>query len=456
MDIRFLGGAGTVTGSRYLLSAGRRRILVDGGLFQGFKQLRLRNWDPPPFDCAQLDAVLLTHAHIDHSGYLPVLVQRGFSGPIYATRATHDLCRILLPDSGRLQEEEAASANRNGWSKHSPARPLYTEAEARIALEHFTARPYDKDFDVAEGVRARFLYAGHILGASMIHVQHRRRSILFSGDLGRPNDPIMRPPVDPPVCDDLIIESTYGNRRHGEEDPIERLGEVIGRTAARGGVVVIPAFAVGRTQALLDGIHRLKQSGRLPADLPIYLNSPMAADVTSIYRRHHALHRLDSEAAARMSRTATIVNTVDDSRELNLRRGPMVIIAGSGMATGGRVVHHLKAFAPDPNNTILFCGFQEGGTRGAAMLGGAEIIKIHGQFVPMRAEVAEISNFSAHADWQEILDWLKRMPVPPRRCFITHGEPAAADALRQRIEESLGWPCIVPAYLERYRPRDGL
>jgi metallo-beta-lactamase family protein len=456
LDIRFLGAAGTVTGSRYLLSTGGHQMLVDCGLYQGYKQLRLRNWAKPPFDPAKLDAVLLTHAHIDHSGYLPAVVRDGFEGPVYATRATFDLCKIMLPDSGRLQEEEAANANRRGWSKHKPALPLYSEADALAALESFEPKAFEREFEVVEGVSARFLHAGHILGASMIHVKHAGRSILFSGDLGRRDDAIMRPPVDPPACDDLVVESTYGNRQHGDEDPIEQLGEVIARTIARGGVVVIPSFAVGRTQALLDGIYRLKQAGRLPKTLPVYLNSPMAVDVTSIYRRHHALHRLSAEQTEHMCRAAKFVNTVEQSKALNERSGPMVIIAGSGMATGGRVVHHLKAFAPDRRNTILFCGFQSGGTRGDALLRGAEVIKIHGEFVPVRAEVAEISNFSAHADWTEIIDWLKRMPKPPKRCFITHGEPEASDALRQRIEQALGWRCIVPAYLERYRPRDGL
>ncbi len=448
MDVQFLGATGTVTGSKYLLREGASRLLVDCGLFQGFKQLRLRNWAHPPFDAATLDAVVLTHAHLDHSGYLPLLVRRGFKGPIYCTHATLDLCRILLPDSGRLQEEEAEQAARHGWSRHRPALPLYTEADAVQALENFEARAFDTAFEAAPGLHVRLLRAGHILGAAMVRVEGPRRSILFSGDLGRPRDPLMHPPATVAAADYLVVESTYGDRAHDPADPQQRLGEIIARTIARDGVVVIPSFAVGRTQSLLWAIHRLKQARVLPGELPVFLNSPMAVDATGIYRRHRAEHRLSPDECQAMCHAARFVNTVEESKRLNQRKGPMVIIAGSGMASGGRVVHHLKAFAPDPRNTILFAGFQAGGTRGAAMLAGAEAVKIHGEYVPVRAEVALIDNLSAHADAQEILEWLAGFKAPPRRTFVTHGEPAAADALRQRIEEQLRWRCEVPDYLQ--------
>lgn len=448
MKLQFLGATGTVTGSKYLLTAGTQRVLVDCGLFQGYKQLRLRNWSRLPLDPRELSAVVLTHAHLDHSGHLPLLVRNGFRGPVFCTGATAELCRILLPDSGRLQEDEAKHANQYGWSKHKPAQPLYTEKDALRALELFETRTYELDFEAAPGLIIRFLPAGHILGSAMVRASHERVSALFTGDLGRPDDPIMRAPVPVQQADYLVVESTYGNRLHDPADPVAKLGDVIRRTSERGGVVVIPSFAVGRTQSLLYGIHVLKQRGDIPNSLPVFLNSPMAIDATAIYRRYRLEHRLDPEQCRGMCQAAHIVNTVEESIRLNERHGPMVIIAGSGMATGGRVVHHLKVFAPDARNTIMFAGYQAGGTRGAAILTGAESVKIHGQYVPVRAEIALLENLSAHADYAETLGWLKHFSSAPRRTFITHGEPAAADALRLRIEEQLRWDCQVPDYLE--------
>jgi metallo-beta-lactamase family protein len=448
MDLQFLGATGTVTGSKYLLRGNAGSLLVDCGLFQGYKQLRQRNWAAPPLDVARLDAVALTHAHLDHSGYLPRLVKSGFKGPVHCTSGTYDLCRLLLPDSGRLQEEEAELANRHGFSRHAPALPLYTEADALTAIDRLEAHDFEEEFEAAPGLRLRFLPAGHILGAAMVRVQAGARSVLFSGDLGRPNDPIMHAPTRVERADVVVVESTYGDRAHDPADPQQRLGDVIARTTARGGVVVIPSFAVGRTQSLLWAIHRLKQARAIDGELPVFLNSPMAVDATNIYRRHRAEHRLSPEDCLAMCHAARFVNTVEESKRLNERRGPMVIIAGSGMATGGRVVHHLKAFAPDPRNTILFAGFQAGGTRGAAMLAGAPAVKIHGAYVPVRAEVALLDNLSAHADAQEILAWLGGFTAPPQRTFVTHGEPTAADALRLRIEEQLHWRCDVPEYQE--------
>ncbi|MDP3856944.1 MAG: MBL fold metallo-hydrolase [Stagnimonas sp.] len=449
MEISFHGATGTVTGSKYRVQQGSASVLVDCGLFQGYKQLRLRNRAAPSFDVRALDAVLLTHAHLDHSGYLPLLVKQGFSGPVYCTEATLELCRILLPDSGRLQEEDALHANRHQWSRHQPALPLYTEADAMQALDQLRACPQSQEFEAAPGLKARFDPAGHILGAAMLRLSSAHCRLLFSGDLGRQEDPIMAPPAPPPGADYLVVESTYGNRRHEATDPLLELGKLIRRTAKRGGVVVIPSFAVGRTQSLLWCIHQLKQQGLIPARIPVYLNSPMAIDVTGLYRRHPGEHRLDPEQCQAMCHAAKFINTVEESKALNQRKGPMIIIAGSGMATGGRVVHHLKAFAPDPRNCIVLAGFQAGGTRGAALIAGADSIKIHGEYVAVRAEIAQLSNLSAHADYVEILDWLRRMPRAPRQTFITHGEPVAADALRQRIEEQLHWNCSVPEFRER-------
>lgn len=449
MQIQFLGATGTVTGSKTLVRHRGGAILVDCGLFQGYKQLRLRNWEPLPVPAEELAAIVLTHAHIDHSGYLPLLVKQGFRGPIYCTAATADLCRILLPDSGGLQEEEADFANRHHTSRHAPALPLYTRADAVRALEQLRPVPWHHDFAPLPGLRATLSHAGHMPGGSVVRLDDGQRSIVFSGDLGRPNDPVLRAPEPLPAADYLVVESTYGDRLHADSDPFETLAEVIQRTSARGGTLVIPAFAVGRAQTLLYGIHLLKQQKRIH-HLPVYLNSPMAADALQVYRRHRADLRLSPEECEAICHAATIVRTPDESRTLNARKGPMVIIAGSGMATGGRVVHHLKQFAPDRRNTILLAGFQAGGTRGAALLGGATSVRIHGEDIPVRAEVARLDALSAHADANEIETWLRTAPSAPRRVFITHGEPEAADQLRQRIERKLHWPVTVPDYLQAF------
>jgi len=447
MHLSFLGAAGTVTGSKYLLEHEGRRLLVDCGLFQGLKQLRLRNREPFPLAPADIDAVVLTHAHIDHSGYLPALVNQGFRGPVYGTGATRDLASLLLPDSGHLQEEDALYANRHGFSRHHPALPLYTEEDGRRALKLFRAREFGEAFEPIPGLRVRFSRAGHILGAASVHIAWDGHSLLFSGDLGRDDDILMRPPEPPPAADHVVIESTYGDRSHEDADAATLLAETINRTAARGGIVVVPAFAVGRAQALLYLIAGLKEQRRIP-ELPVFLNSPMAADVTAIYHAHAGDHRLDAQQCRRMCQAARVVNTVEESRKLNDLRFPAVIVSASGMATGGRVVHHLKAFAPDRRNTILLAGYQAAGTRGAALAAGAREVKIHGEHVPVRAEVVSLGSLSAHADRGELLRWIGRSPRPPQRVFVTHGEPVAADSLRQAIEEQYGWPCTVPEHLQ--------
>lgn len=448
MELTFLGAAGTVTGSKYLVDAGGRQILIDCGLFQGFKQLRLRNREPLPFKSSALDAVILTHAHLDHSGYLPLLVKNGFTGPIYCTKATSELCGILLPDSGHLQEEDAAFANRRGFSKHKPALPLYTEEDARRALPRLKPVDFGRDVELGKGLSFRFQPAGHILGAATVTLRDATTSILFSGDLGRTNDILMAPPAAVTRADYVVVESTYGNRRHDARDPHAMLADIFNRTFSRGGAVIIPAFAVGRAQTLLYYVHLLKSSKAIP-DVPVFLNSPMAVNVTQIFHKYRGEHRLTPEQCDAMCAAAKYVNSVDESKALNNRTGPMIIISASGMATGGRVLHHLKTFAPDARNTILFAGFQAGGTRGAAMLDGAETVKIHGDYVPVHAEVANVPNLSAHADYVEILDWLGNVESAPRQVFITHGEPAAADALRQHIAERFGWSVRVPNHQER-------
>ena len=444
-ELSFLGGTGTVTGSKYLLRSGTASVLVDCGLFQGLKTLRLRNWAPPPVAPKDVDAVVLTHAHLDHSGYLPRLMRQGFAGPVHASPGTRDLCAILLPDSGHLQEEEARYANKRSFSKHKPALPLYTEDDARESLKRFAPVPFRKETAVAREFRLTLQPAGHILGASIATLRVGGVKVVFSGDLGRMNDPIMRPPSRIEEADYLVVESTYGNRRHDEADAEETLGSHLNRALARGGVVIMPAFAVGRAQTLLYFISRLKERGAIP-EVPVYLNSPMAINATRLYHEYMNEHRLTDEKCEAAHSVAQLVHTADESRALNGRGGPMVIVSASGMATGGRVVHHLKAFAPDARNMIVLPGFQAAGTRGAALAGGATELKIHGGYVPVRAEVVKMDSMSAHADYTEILEWLRGFKRPPKRTFITHGEPAAADELRRRIEETLGWTVSVPEY----------
>lgn len=452
MDLQFLGATDTVTGSKYLLTHGDTRVLVDCGLFQGWKQLRLRNWADLPVEPASLSAVVLTHAHIDHSGYLPLLVKNGFRGKVFCFPATADLCRILLPDSGHLQEEEAEFANRHQLTRHAPALPLYTRHDAQACLKHLHAVPWGKTMELAPGLRLLLQPAGHMPGASFVRIEfvgtdNGTRSILFSGDIGRPNDLVLRAPMAMDGADYLVVESTYGDRLHPRSDPLARLGEIINRTAARGGVVLIPAFAIGRAQSLLHCIRQLKDQGVIH-HLPVYLNSPMAASANKVYLKHRRELRLSESQCFDLVDAATVIESVDESRALNARKGPMVIIAASGMATGGRVVHHLKAFAPDKRNTIVLAGFQAGGTRGASLAAGAPTIRIHGEDVPVRATVEQLDDLSAHADALEIMGWLRHFKQVPRRTFITHGEPAAADALRLRIERELRWTVQMPCYLQ--------
>ncbi len=447
MKLHFLGAAGTVTGSRYLLETRGIRILVDCGLFQGLKNLRLRNWAPFPVKPDKISGVILTHAHLDHSGYLPALARDGFDGPVYCSKGTRNLCKILLPDSARLQEQDAEYANRRGFSKHKPALPLYDSNDARRALKLFNTLPFDTPHALREGPCLRLHRAGHILGAASAELDWQGMKIVFSGDLGRYDDPTMIAPEAVTDADYLVVESTYGDRIHVRREPQEALATIIDRTIARGGTVIIPAFAVGRAQTLLFYLERLRASGRL-ANVPIYLNSPMAIEASEMFCRHGDDQRLSYEERRRACSVAKHVESEEDSKALNEDDAPKIILSASGMATGGRVLHHLKKYAPNPRNTILFAGFQAAGTRGAAMVAGAENVKIHGAYVPIRAEVQNLDMLSAHADANEIMRWLRNFSRPPRLTFLTHGEPTASDTLRRRIQDELGWSCRVPEHMD--------
>ncbi len=441
LAVRFLGGAGTVTGSRFLVSAGRTRLLVDCGMFQGLKQLRLRNWAELPFDPASLDAVVLTHAHVDHSGMLPVLVREGFRGPVYTTAPTADLCGILLPDSGHIQEEDAAFANRHGFSKHEPALPLYDEEDARRVLPLFEPVARGVELRVG-GTTVRLRGAGHILGAASVEVAASGTSILFSGDLGQDHDPICRPPEPPPAVDAILMESTYGDRVHAGVDAVATLGALVAEVARTGGTLLVPAFAVGRVQALLFWLDQVFARGVAPR-VPVVVDSPMATSVTALYQRHHEDHRLDAAGCERIFGMARFVRTVEESKALASSEGPMVLISASGMLTGGRVLHHFKRIAPDPSNLILLSGFQAPGTRGAALLAGASELKMHGGYVPVKARVENYDAFSAHADRDGLLRWLGSAASPPGQVVLVHGDPVASDALRRSIGEKLSLPCRV-------------
>lgn len=446
--LSFLGGAGTVTGSKYLVERDGRRILIDCGLFQGLKALRLKNWDPFPIPPREIDAVVLTHAHLDHAGHLPLLVKHGFAGPVLCSHATADLCGILLPDAGHLQEKDAEYANRHGFSRHEPALPLYTEEDARRALDRLVPMPFDHDRRPIDDATIRLRKAGHILGAASVALEWGGTTVVFSGDLGRYGDATMVDPAPVARADHLVVESTYGDRVHERRDPADVLAQVIAGTVERGGTIVVPAFAIGRAQSLLFHLQRLAADGRL-GNVPVFLDSPMAVDASEIFCRHIADQRLSPAECRRACGIARYVRAVDESKALGDDPMPKIIVSASGMATGGRVLHHLKRYAPDARNTILFTGFQAAGTRGAAMVQGAGAVKIHGAYVPVRAEVVNLPMLSAHADGDEILRWLGGFERPPRTTFVTHGEPAAADALRRRIEEELGWTVVVPDHGQR-------
>ncbi|HJQ70972.1 MAG TPA: MBL fold metallo-hydrolase [Blastocatellia bacterium] len=456
--LQFLGATGTVTGAKFVLEANGNRAMIDCGLFQGLKELRERNWERLPLNPASIGWGLVTHAHIDHTGYLPRLVRDGFTGPVYATKATADLMKIMLPDSGRLQEEDAEYANRKGFSKHGPAVPLYTERDAEVALKQVRPVDYDQPVRLSKFMSARFIPAGHILGSSFVELDIAERDaarikVLFSGDVGRYDEPILNDPAQVEEADYLLVESTYGNRLHDEGDPKAKLAEIINQTVERGGKIIIPAFAIGRTQLLVYYLRELEDEGLIPV-LPVAVDSPMAAEATRLYVRHKSDHDFDMQELARDNRNALatrkfrLVSGRNGSKALGQEPGPAIIISPAGMATGGRVLHHLARYLPDPASSVILVGYQAAGTRGRRIQEGEKEIKIHGEMVSVRARVESVGGLSAHADAAEILKWLSGFKRPPRTTFMIHGEPDSAEALRDRIVRELGWNVVIPSYKE--------
>ncbi len=451
LSLAFHGAARTVTGSKHLLQVDGRKILVDCGLYQGEKGLRELNWQPFPFEPASLDAVILTHAHIDHSGLLPKLVAAGFEGRIFCTPGTLDLCRLVLPDAGRLQEEDARQANKHRYSRHDPALPLFTEADAYRAIAQLQPVGYERALTVAPGVQVDFLSAGHLLGSAYARIRiggQQGTTVLFGGDLGRYGRPVLPDPVPVAHADYLLLESTYGDRSHAPDDDGEALAQVIHTTLKRKGKVIVPSFAVGRVEEVLYWIKRLEAERRIPVT-PVYVDSPMAKEALRYYSQR--LHELDPELrgngrAVDVFATARfkVVQTVEESKQLTASKVPAVVVSSSGMATGGRVLHHLARALPDERNTVLFVGFQSAGTRGRDLVDGAREVRIHGQVVPVNATVARLDAMSAHADRDEILRWLRGFESPPRRTFLVHGEPTAMDTLAGTIGQTLGWDVSTP------------
>ena len=449
MQIQFLGAADTVTGSKHLVTLGDQRILLDCGLFQGYKALRERNWAPPLFAPREIDAVVLSHAHLDHSGWLPGLVKAGYTGPIYASPATRDLAELLLLDSAHLQEEDARRANRGGWTRHEPALPLYTRADARRAIAKIVPLPPGRAL-LIRPVTATLTPVGHLLGACAVTLSLPDRTLTFSGDVGRQQDLLMPPPQPLPRADVLLVESTYGNRRHPADTGLAsaELARIVRETVHRGGKVLLPSFAVGRAQALLLVLQRLKRAGEIPATLPIFLDSPMASAATALYTRHRRLLRVPQREITGLYDGVRLIADAAQSRRLTASRFPSVVISASGMATGGRVLFHLKALVPDARNHIVFAGFQVGGSRGAKLVAGASTVKIHGEYLPVRSPVSALEGFSGHADADELLAWMRTMPGAPQQTFVVHGEPEASDTLRLRIQDELGWQARVPQHGE--------
>lgn len=453
--LQFLGAAQTVTGSKFMILSGGQEVLVDCGLFQGHKELRQRNWNPMPLDPAKIDAVVLTHAHIDHTGYLPRLAAQGFRGPVFCTPATKELLELVLPDSGHLQEEEARFASKMGYSKHADPKPLYTKEEALRCLQLLQTLDYGREAEIAKGIRVRLHPTGHILGAAFVEAVTGGRRVVLSGDVGGYDNPVMRDPAPvPPETDYIVAESTYGGRKTDARPIGEQIDAAVSRTLEARGIVVVPAFAIGRSTLILYHLRKLQEAGRIP-DVPVYLDSPMATDAAEIYCRYGREHNLkidmlkSSKDCPLRARRTHMVRSRDESKRLNELKGPAVVIAASGMATGGRILHHLARRLPDPANLVLLVGFQAAGTRGRSLLEGAKFLKIHGEQVPVRAKVTAINGLSAHGDSDDMIRWIGTAGKRPKKVFLAHGEPEALKAMSQRVSAELGLPNHAPAYMEK-------
>ena len=449
LNIQFLGGAGTVTGSKYLVTYGTKKIMVDCGMFQGLKNLRLLNRTPLPVDASEIDAVILTHAHLDHTGHLPLLVKEGFKGNIYCSEPTRELTEIILRDTAKIQEEDAERANHGGYSKHKPALPLYDSVDAEKTFQYFKVEPLHQWIQIDPQLKFRFQLSGHILGSVFIELDCDEKRIVFSGDLGRHRPLTLNPPAQIERADYLLIESTYGDRKHSSENVFDRLGSIIRNTVASGGQILIPCFSVGRTQDILHVIAKLKASNSIP-EIPIYLDSPMSIRTTKVFDRFPEWHKLGPADLDDLEKGVTLVSDGEHSKKIQKDQHPAIIIAGSGMMTGGRILAHAQEKIQNPKNTFVMVGFQAAGTLGRFLIEGSDELKIFGEYVKVHAKVEVIASLSAHADQSEIIDWLRGFKSPPQRTFIVHGEPHSADALRVRIKDSLGWELCIPDMGSRF------
>lgn len=444
INIHFLGAAGTVTGSKYLIDTGDRKILIDCGLFQGLKELRLKNWEYPPVEVAAIDVVLLTHGHMDHTGYLPRLVKQGFKGKIYGTNPTLEIAKIILNDSAKIQEQEAERANQQGYSKHHPAEPLYNLKDVEQTIPHFKSVPQAQWIPLFDGIKVRFKYVGHILGATFIELEVKGKRFVFSGDIGRTNDLLLYPPLKPKKADILFIESTYGGRFHQEEaEAIPQIEKLVNETIAKGGSLFIPSFSVERAQLMMFIFWKLMTENKIPK-VQMIMDSPMGADVLELFHRTKDWHKLDDSECEEMCSYFTIVSSYQETMDLRMDTNPKIVIAGSGMLTGGRMLNYLETNAENPKNTLLFVGYQAEGTRGRKLLEGGSELKVYGKWIPFKMQVAEIEGLSAHADQTELLEWMNKIRVKPEHVFIVHGETESAEALQKGIKETYGWDAEIP------------
>lgn len=447
-ELTFLGAAGTVTGSKYLLNHSGKQYLIDCGLFQGLKELRLLNWEFPRFDPEKIEAVLLTHGHMDHTGYLPRLVKLGFKGKIYGTEPTLKIAEIILKDSAKIQEEEAERANKEGYSKHAPALPLYTVEDAKKTLSFFEPIQPETWLDLSRDLQARFLYNGHILGSTFIELHASGKKLVFSGDIGREEDILLYPPKKPSEADYLLIESTYGGRLHPkEENSLPDLAAIVNQTIGRKGSLFIPSFAVERTQLLMVMLWRLIKEGKIPK-VPMIMDSPMGADILDLFKRSQSWHKLSEEECKEVCSHFNVVENYKESLELRLKTEPQIVIAGSGMMTGGRILNYLEVHGPHPEDTLLFVGFQAPGTRGWRVLKGEPELKMFGKWVPIKMEIRQLEGLSAHADQGELIDWLSNLSNAPKDLYIVHGEPDQSEALKEKIAQEKGWSATLPKLFE--------